>query len=127
MQLTFEGKTKYVRTDLEMQFPEPLDLPLEPWRIPTNIIHGPLCSFTALRGVAPWLNRLSQVRALNAGSLPDQGFIWAMAQIPFKDVCGSAGSKWDELSKKIEPEIVSMVKLEPHLTPSRRQGRMDDE
>lgn len=109
MQLTLEGKTKYVRTDLEMRFPDPLKLPLEPWRIPTNIIHGPITSFTAMRGIAPLLNHFPQIQALNAGSLPDQAIIWAPVQSPFETIAAMPVQNGTNYLKKIEPGIVSMV------------------
>jgi len=57
MHLTLEGRKDYIRPKLTMLYPEPLGLTLEPWKIPTKIIHNPMVSFTAApawrRG---WLN-----------------------------------------------------------------------
>ena len=39
----------------KLTFAQPLNLPLEPWNIPTNLIRDPLVSFSAVRGVGPWL------------------------------------------------------------------------
>ena len=41
-----------VRTAGQLNFPKPLPFELEPWNIPTNLIHEPLVSFTAVQGVA---------------------------------------------------------------------------
>ncbi len=109
MQLTFEGKTKYMRTDLEMRFPKPLELPLEPWRIPTNIIHSPISSFTAIRGIAPLLGRFLQIQALNAGSLPDQAIIWARVESPFETIAAVPVPNGTNFLKKAGPGIISMV------------------
>jgi len=54
------------------------------WRMPTNTIHQPLASFTAVRGIGPWLARQSWARPYEIQPPPDQFFVWALAQIPFQ-------------------------------------------
>ena len=58
--------------------------PLEKWRIPTNEIHQPLVSFTAARGVGPWLAKQGWMRPFEIQPQPDQLFVWALALIPFQ-------------------------------------------
>ena len=58
--------------------------PLEKWRMPTNIIHQPLASFTAVRGIGPWLARQDWARRYEIQPPPDQFFIWALPQMPFQ-------------------------------------------
>jgi hypothetical protein len=58
--------------------------PLEKWRVPTGAIHQPLVSFTAARGVGPWLAKQGWMRPLEIQPQPDQFFVWALAQIPFQ-------------------------------------------
>jgi hypothetical protein len=58
--------------------------PLEKWRLPENIVHQPFDSFTAARGVAPWLQRQDWARSFLIQPPPDQIFIWALPQIPFQ-------------------------------------------
>ncbi len=58
--------------------------PLEKWRMPTNVIHQPLVSFTAVRGIGPWLERQSWARPFEIQPPPDQFFMWALPQIPFQ-------------------------------------------
>ena len=65
-------------------FPQPLALSLEPWRMPTNTIHGPFVSFTAVRGFAPWLEKQGWAQPFEIQPLPNQAFVWALAQIPFQ-------------------------------------------
>ena len=57
---------------------------LEKWRIPTNEIHQSLVSFTAARGVGPWLAKQGWMRPFEIQPQPDQLFVWALAQIPFQ-------------------------------------------
>src|SRR5208283_3799710 len=58
--------------------------PFEKWRVPTNIIHQPFDSFTAARGIAPWLQKQSWALPFLIQPPPDQVFIWALPQIPFQ-------------------------------------------
>jgi hypothetical protein len=58
--------------------------PLEKWRVPTGTIHQPLVSFTAARGVGPWLAKQGWMRSFEIQPQPDQLFVWALAQIPFQ-------------------------------------------
>jgi len=50
---------------------------LETWKIPTNMIHPPLSSFMAVRGLAPWLENQRWERLHALSPLPDQAFIWS--------------------------------------------------
>lgn len=58
--------------------------PLEPWRVPTNALHQPFVSFTAARGVAPWLEKQSWFQPYVVQPQPDQIFVWALPQVPFQ-------------------------------------------
>ena len=58
--------------------------PLEKWRLPVDMIHQPLVSFTASRGAGPWLARQSWMWPLAIQPQPDQLFIWAQTRIPFQ-------------------------------------------
>jgi hypothetical protein len=58
--------------------------PPEKWRIPTNTIHQPFISFTAVRGAGPWLARQPWMRRFKLQPQPDQLFIWAQPQIAFQ-------------------------------------------
>ena len=58
--------------------------PLENWRLPTNLIHTPFVSFTAARGLAPWLARQDWAQRFDVQPAPDQLFVWALPQIPFQ-------------------------------------------
>lgn len=83
MHLAVGTRTDYVRPKLVMQFPESLNLNLEPWKVPTNSIHNPIVSFTAVRGIAPWLSQLEVVRQTSPPSVPNQAFFWSVSKMPF--------------------------------------------
>lgn len=69
---------EYVRTAGTLSFAEPLNLALEPWTIPTNVIHNPLLSFTAVRGFRPWLPQLPLFTNSTPPALPNQFFLWSL-------------------------------------------------
>jgi hypothetical protein len=50
---------------------------LSDWQIPGDMIHGPLTSFTAVRGFAQWLEKQSWANWLQLSPEPDQAFIWS--------------------------------------------------
>lgn len=97
-----------VRTAAKLTFSNPLTLPLEPWTLPTNVIHNPLLSFTAARGLRPWLGSFPVLGDLGRSALPDQLFFWSLhggailsfAAAPlsnasaFVDVAGPALARW---------------------------------
>jgi hypothetical protein len=83
-QLQVVGRDDNLYVDGKFIFPQPLALPLEKWRIPTNTIHEPFVSFTAARGFAPWLKKQSWAQPFEIEPVPNQIFIWALAQIPFQ-------------------------------------------
>ncbi|MBI3881363.1 MAG: hypothetical protein HY301_15035 [Verrucomicrobia bacterium] len=56
---------------------------LPAWRVPTNLVHDPLISFTALRGFGGWLGAQPEFKKLGLATAPEQAFVWAQTQIPF--------------------------------------------
>ena len=80
--LALAGQGESLRTVGRFTYPRPLELPLEPWRIPTNTIQDPLISFTALQGVRPWLAEHALVRELDLPA-PNQIYGWARTLAPY--------------------------------------------
>ncbi|HSY73912.1 MAG TPA: hypothetical protein VK810_00435, partial [Dongiaceae bacterium] len=76
------GRDGNFQMDGKFILSQPLSSPLAQWRMPTNAIRQPLVSFTAARGFAPWLAR--QNLPYEISPVPDQVFIWALAQNPFQ-------------------------------------------
>jgi len=46
------------------------------WQLPTGVLHPPLISFTAMRGIENWLPTLSWARPYLFAPVPDQLFTW---------------------------------------------------
>ncbi len=109
MELTLEGKKEFIRPKLVMQFPKPLGISLEPWRIPTNTIRKPFITFTAVRGVGAWLNQLPIARELNIGSLPNQWTSWSMARIPFETCMAVPVTDATNYLKRIAPNLIAVI------------------
>jgi hypothetical protein len=72
------GDGENVRTRGHLDFPKPIPYQAEPWNIPTNLMSQPLTSFTAIRGMAPWLSSLSAWNDLKIGPPPNQLYVWAL-------------------------------------------------
>jgi hypothetical protein len=65
-------------------FPEKLSLDLEPWHVPTNTVHQPFNSFTAVRGFSGWLKMQSWAKPYELTPTPNQLFVWAMTGSPYQ-------------------------------------------
>jgi hypothetical protein len=87
--LGFNGNGEGVRMRGRLDFPKPLPADLGKWSIPTNLVHEPLVSFTALRGVGPFLSSLKPWSDLFPGAPPDQLFFWAENGLPFLSFCAA--------------------------------------
>ncbi|HXE42799.1 MAG TPA: hypothetical protein VN516_07220, partial [Candidatus Baltobacteraceae bacterium] len=77
------GHNGYFRFNGKLNLSQPLPS-LEAWRVPTNSIHQPFISFTAARGVAPWLAKQSWFAPYKLSPQPNQFFTWSMPGIAFQ-------------------------------------------
>jgi hypothetical protein len=76
--LTMIGDGLNVRTRGELVFSKPLNFEFEPWNIPTNLVHNPLMSFTAINGVRGLVASIPGWEKLNIASAPNQAYIWGI-------------------------------------------------
>ena len=76
--LTVAGDGANVLTQGKLTFPEPLPIECEPWTPPANLIPESLNSFTAVRGLKPWLSSLKIWNDLPFGAPPGQLYFWAL-------------------------------------------------
>jgi len=77
------GDGQTVRTRGQFDLRQPLPPDLGQWNIPTDLIHDPLISFTALRGIGPWLSSQQWWQDIFPGGPPSQLFFWAENGLPF--------------------------------------------
>ena len=83
--LTVLGEAQNVRTRGELTFPGSESVKLEAWNIPTNLIQGDLTSFSAIRGLRPWLAS-SKVWTTTCKLVHRRTsfYIWALFGFPFE-------------------------------------------
>ncbi|HVM50482.1 MAG TPA: hypothetical protein VMU04_20825 [Candidatus Acidoferrum sp.] len=109
------GDGPSVRTRGQFNFPKPLPADLPAWNIPTNLMHEPICSFTAIRGIAPWLASCKSWTDLHIGAPPDQLYFWAQQGLPFLTFCAAplpnASNEvyqlTDRLLQDVNPELAT--------------------
>jgi hypothetical protein len=65
-------------------FPESLALNLEPWHVPTNALHAPFNSFTAVRGFASWFQSQKWAQPYQITPVPNELFVWSLPYSPFR-------------------------------------------
>ncbi len=109
-QLAVGGKGEDLRTNLRLNYPQPLNPPLDPWRVPTNTIQEPLISFTALRGIAPWLKERGFIKELAVESVPNQFFLWAQSGVPFQSFAAWPAPHATNQLTQLAPRIVEWAK-----------------
>ena len=102
---TWTGTGELIRTAGELTFPQPLDLQLEPWNIPTNLVHDPLVSFTAVRGVRPWLARQPWFKQLQIELAPNQFSAWASGPTPMLTFVAAPMSNAAAVLQKSGPRV----------------------
>ena len=87
-------------------FPEKLSLTADAWRFPTNTIHQPFTSFTAVRGIAGWLKTQAWAQPFVVTPVQNQAFFWAMNGMPFQAYAAvpvaNAAQALGELSPKLQ-------------------------
>ena len=84
VKLSVIGAGESLRSTARMTFSEPVTGPLNPWHVPTNIINEPLISFTAMRGVAPWLEHSTTLQKLGLTPVPNELYFWAQSHVAFQ-------------------------------------------
>src|SRR6266545_556000 len=81
--LTVIGEGENLRSHMRLTFPEPMTGSVDPWQVPTNLIKEPLVSFTAARGISPWLKSCELLRKLEIPE-PNELFLWAQGRMPIE-------------------------------------------
>jgi len=67
-----------IRSTGSVVYPEALGIEHEAWNIPSATMHDPLISFTAVQGIAAWLEKQAFYQAVKLEETPNQFFTWAM-------------------------------------------------
>lgn len=88
-------------------FPQPLAITLDSWRFPTDLVHQPMASFTAVRGFASWLETQDWLQPYQITPAPNQAFIWTMQSVPFQtflaEPVSDAADAVDQTYRRLQP------------------------
>jgi hypothetical protein len=109
------GRDGNLHLDGRLIFPQPLAMTLEKWRMPTNTIHQPFVSFTAARGIAPWLEKQNWAQPYKISPVPNQMFVWAMAQMPLQTFAAVPVPDGKEALKELEQKMSANTNWQSHL------------
>jgi hypothetical protein len=80
--LSIGAEGELVRTTGRLNFDKPLPLNLDEWQVPTNLVHDPLTSFTAIRGIKSLLSFNLAWNSLQLGPPPNQVYLWGQGSLP---------------------------------------------
>ena len=80
--LALTGDGAHAVTRATLSFANPLEIQLDPWRLPAGLVKSPVVGFTAVRGLDRVLASPSLGQALAAAGAPNQLFVWADAAAP---------------------------------------------
>jgi hypothetical protein len=80
--LSLSTEAGLVRTTGRLNFNNPLPLNLDEWQVPTNLVHDPLTSFTAIRGIKSFLASSKAWDTLQLGPPPNQVYVWGQGSLP---------------------------------------------
>jgi hypothetical protein len=106
-----------VRTRALLEFPKPLGLRLDPWRIPTNLVSGPLAGFGAIRGIAPWFEQSALWKSLSLGTPPNQAIYWAKPGVANLHYMAFVSPEAPRLTERVTE--YALRELNPKIAPSK--------
>jgi len=99
------GDVQGVRSQAVLDFARPLQMRLDPWQLPSRLLHPPLGGFSAIRGMSSWLGALKTWQNLQIGPPPDQFFTWSQEGIPmltfFASPLTAASNRVDQFSNRV--------------------------
>ncbi|HMJ89953.1 MAG TPA: hypothetical protein VK530_09060, partial [Candidatus Acidoferrum sp.] len=120
---SFSNRADFVRMFVTLDFPKAHNWKAEPWRIPTNSIFDPLSSFVAMRGIAPVLESIPEVRQVGLSPTPNQITGWGIRDLPFQFYYAMPARDITNQLKRIAPAVNTVVfKNHPTLVGSTAQN-----
>lgn len=78
-----EPKKDGVHSEVLVEYPQDLEIKVEKWNVPTDLVREPLIGFTAIRGIGERLAKNKNFQDLGAKQTPNQLFVWAQSSTPF--------------------------------------------
>ncbi|HEU6448416.1 MAG TPA: hypothetical protein VFV23_08270 [Verrucomicrobiae bacterium] len=86
---------------------------LAKWNLPATVIHQPFNSFTAVRGITPWLEKQSWARRYEVSPMPNQFFIWALPAVPFQTFAAAPVPNGNSALAQLDSKIVAAQNPNP--------------
>lgn len=131
-QFTVTAPSDYFNLSGKFFFPENLTLSLEPWRMPTNTIHVPFNSFTAVRGFASWWQSQPWARPYQLTPTPNQIMFWSLpaaafqtfASVPVPDAASALSQAYERLTPVISLADAAGEFINP-ITPELTNSEID--
>ncbi|MGB7746842.1 MAG: hypothetical protein WBN75_06090 [Verrucomicrobiia bacterium] len=111
----FTGRNGNLHLDGKVIFPQPLALTLEKWRVPVDAIRQPAVSFTAARGIAPWLEKQNWAQPYEISPAPNQIFIWGMSRIPLQTFAAVPVLDGNKALQEFEQKLAANTGWRSHL------------
>jgi hypothetical protein len=84
VELSVVGRKDALRTQARLTFKEAVVPRIEKWDIPLETVRDPLISFTAIQGIAPWLQKQPFMQDLGLERTPNQLYCWELVQSAFQ-------------------------------------------
>ncbi len=106
---SLSNRADFVRTLAKLDFPKPHQWKPEPWKMPTNVIHDPLVSFVAARGIGPILGGVQDIRQLGLNPMPNQVCGWGLGGLPFQFFYTLPTRDTSNQIQKVEPKLNSLI------------------
>ncbi len=110
-QFTVTAPDTNFRINGKFLFADKLALSLEPWRVPTNTLHQPFNSFTAVRGFAAWFQSQPWAQPYQISPAPNQLFVWALPSFPFQSFAAipvpNAASALTQAFARLAPAVAA--------------------
>jgi hypothetical protein len=113
IEMQFTGRGGNLRVNGKLHLSQPLPL-LAQWRMPTNTIHQPFVSFTAVRGIAPWLEKQSWAQPYEISPMPDQFFVWALPQVSFQTFAAAPVPDAKAALVDLDAKLLAAAEPNPH-------------
>ena len=114
------GEAGKVRTSAKFTFPSGAPFELEPWNIPTNLVHDPLSGFMAVRGIRPLLKSCGLWDESKLGDTPNQATFWSQSGHPalrfFAMPSQQSSNQMELLSKYLLTEVNPKMAIFPNTT-----------
>lgn len=114
MQLAVVGQKGELLPSGTFELSQPLPA-LPDWQIPSDMIHGRLTSFTAVRGFAPWLEKQPWAKWLQISPEPNQAFSWSVGEYPIESYLAVPVSNSITALSQLAQNITADTNWEKHL------------